>query len=221
MNTKFENYSIQISTPDQFTPPEDRLRKSDHTWHGAAIMWHESLNSNVQNICNTHERFTGIKLNFQGQHFLAIAAYLPTSGKDDEFLDCLDQLTDFIQQNSSDGSTILIGTDSNCSPKSTPRRLSGFQQFCQDHELTKVCLSVPTFHHSNGMSSSNIDYFLLSHKYSQTPKLSKTFSQCTQDFPENFSSHDPVFATLQIPGVTHSTALEKCSHTYSDFTQTK
>ena len=41
MNAKFQDYCVQISTPDQFTPPEDRLRSYDHTWHGAAIMWHK------------------------------------------------------------------------------------------------------------------------------------------------------------------------------------
>ena len=119
MNNKFDKYSIQIATPDQFTLPEDRLNQTDHTWHGAALMWHESLNSSVTNLSNTHERFTGIKLNIHGQHILAIAAYLPTSGKDDEFLECLAQLTIFIHENDTDNSVILISTDSNCSPMSS------------------------------------------------------------------------------------------------------
>ena len=57
--------------------------------------------------------------------------------------------------------------------------------------------------------------------YTLTPKLSNIFSQCTQDFPQNYSSHDPVFATLLVPGANHTSGLEKYSHTYSDFTQTR
>ena len=47
LNKMFPEYSIQISTPDMFTPPEDLLSRTDHSWHGAAIMWHTSLDSNI------------------------------------------------------------------------------------------------------------------------------------------------------------------------------
>ena len=148
INNKFINYSAQISTPDQFTHPEDRLSNPDHTWHGAAILWHDSLNSNVQNISNTHERFSGIHLKCQGQHILAISLYLPTSGKDEEFLDCLAELSIFIQDNNSDIGTILIGTDSNCSEKSCARRVQALQQFCskspiQDQLFTTIMAHPP------------------------------------------------------------------------------
>ena len=123
----FEHYSVQISTPDQFTPPEDRLSGADHTWHGAAIIWHESLNSSIINLSNIHARFTGIKLYFQEQPMLAISAYLPTSGRDDEFLECLSELSNFIQENTAGNDTIVIGTDSNCSDRSTQRRSQGFK----------------------------------------------------------------------------------------------
>ena len=93
MNKKFPCYSVQISTPDQLTLPEDRLSTPDHTWHGAAVMWHDSLNSSASHILNTNDRFTGIKLKFQGVSILAISLYLPTSGKDNEFVECLAELS--------------------------------------------------------------------------------------------------------------------------------
>ena len=189
MNEKLQEYSIQISTPDQFTPPEDRLGRADHTWHGAAIIWHESLDANIQCIGNTHDRFTGIKMNFTGVHFLAISAYLPTSGKDDDFLSCLGELSCFIADNIDNIDTVLIGMDSNCSEKSTPRRTKAFQQFCHEQSLIKFSHSEPTFHHSNGLSASNIDYFLISQRSVDT--IHDISSQCNQDYPENFSSHDP------------------------------
>ena len=218
MTEKLQEYSIQISTPDQFTPPEDRLGRSDHTWHGAAILWHGSIDPNIECIDNTHDRFTGIKLKFSGANLLAISAYLPTSGKDDDFLSCLGQLSCFITDNIVNIDTVLIGMDSNCSEKSTPRRIRGFQQFCHDNKLLKICHSEPTFHHSNGLSSSNIDFFLISER--SADNLYNISSQCNQDHPQNFSSHDPVSATLRVPCADlGGNRAEKYGHTYTDFTQ--
>ena len=98
MNKMFPDYSIQISTPDMFTPPEDKLGSSDHTWHGSAVMWHASLNSNVTSIKTTHARFTGIKLKTQNLKFIIISVYFPTSGKDDEYLECVSDLTNYVTE---------------------------------------------------------------------------------------------------------------------------
>ena len=217
MDSKFQDYSIQISTPDQFTPIEDRLGKADHTWHGAAIMWHESLNSEVVNISNSNDRFTGINLFSRGLPVLAISLYLPTSGRDDEFLDCRNKLSIFIQENSTGEGITLIGTDSNCSEKSSPRRIQSFHKFCKEQNLLKFCQAEPTFHHSNGLSSSNIDYFLISQKHAL--KLSNIGIECNQEHSENFSSHEPVSANLKVVCPDQSTNQEKYTHTYTDFEQ--
>ena len=108
LNSVFPTYSVQISTPDQFTPVEDNLGISEHVWHGSALLWHESMGASVVNIKNVHERFTGIKIRVDGHSLLAISAYLPTSGKDDEYLDCLCQLSNFITDNTSVHDTVLI-----------------------------------------------------------------------------------------------------------------
>ena len=219
LNSKFQDYSVQIATPDQFTPPEDKLSSTEHTWHGAAILWHESLNSVALHLSNTHDRFTGIKLNFSGQPILAISAYLPTPGKDDSFLDCLAELSIFIMQNNAGNDTILIGTDSNCSERSSSRRIHAFNNFCRDHDLLKICCSEPTFHHSNGISSSNIDCFLISRKSST--KIKNISLQCNQDHPQNLSSHDPVLGELTIPCADSGSRQEKYTHTYTDFSPSK
>ena len=178
LNNIFQDYSVQISTPDQFTLPEDKLSSPEHTWHGAAILWHKSLHHAVLHLSNTHERFTGVRLSFPGHNILAISAYLPTSGKDDDFLGCLADLSIFITQNGAGIDTILIGTDSNCSERSSSRRINGFNNFCKDHNFLKISCSEPTFHHSNGISSSNIDCFLVSRRCSTN--LRNISLQCNQ-----------------------------------------
>ena len=218
MNNQFLEYSVQISTPDQFIPAEDRLSSGDHTWHGAALFWHSSLDYLVTTIANTNDRFTGLKLNSSPQPILAISLYLPTSGKDDEFLGCLAELSLFIVENCVEtGTVVLIGTDANCSDRSSSRRSQGFQEFCTQHNLLKIQQSEPTYHHFNGVSSSNIDFFLISCAHSN--KLGNIVSQCTQDNPGNFSCHDPIVASLQtsFPAQEKKTAL--FSHTYSNFEQ--
>ena len=95
------NYHAQIATPDEFSPPEDRLRFKEPIWHGTAVLWHNSLNQYVKGLDNVHHRFTEIRLYLQETAVLAISAYFPTSGKDDEFIACLGELSTFIVNNSS------------------------------------------------------------------------------------------------------------------------
>ena len=219
LNSIMQDYSIQISTPDQYIPVEDKLSNNDHTWHGAAVLWHDSLNSHIINLKNTHERFTAIKLNLSGQPVLAVSAYLPTAGKDDEFLECIAELSNFIHENTARNVTVLIGTDCNCSEKSSSRRSASFQLFCNQHDLVQISCREPTFHHSNGLSSSNIDCFLISRK--GTTNITNIFLQCNQDNPQNLSCHDPVLGGLTVQGGVRDSMVEKYSHTYTDFSYQK
>ena len=219
MNTMIPDYTVQISTPDQFTHPEDKIEHPGHTWHGAAILWHESLNSHTSSIQNIHSRFTAIKIALGEHSVLAISAYLPTSGKDTEYLDCLGELSTFITANNTENATIIIGMDSNCSENSTQRRTNSMGHFCEDHSLLKVAAPGPTFHHSNGVSSSNIDYYLVSQN--STANISNISSQCTQDHPQNLSSHDLVIAKFTLPSSEIRNKNSKHSHTFSEFKETR
>ena len=219
MNKIFPDYSIQISTPDMFIPAEDKLGSPDHTWHGSAVMWHASLNSMITCLKTTHARFTGVKLKTQNLHFLIISVYFPTSGKDHEYLECVTELVNYVTEHRDDNETILIGSDSNCSDRSSLRRRLAFENLCKDLELRKFSCSQPTFHHHNGSSESNIDYFLMS--AGSTPKIINIFKRCTLETPQNFSSHDPVSATLQFPATGSNVTSNLYSHTYTNFSRKK
>ena len=82
-----------------FINPEDKLNRPDHTWHGSAIGWHNSLNNSIGNISASNERFTGVHLNLPGFKVLAISVYFPTSGKDEEFMECISNLSHYIRVN--------------------------------------------------------------------------------------------------------------------------
>ena len=79
-----------------FTPPEEILNCSEHVWHGAAVMWHTSLDSEITNLKTKNTRFSSIRITIHECRFLAISVYFPTSGKDDEYLECNDELINFV-----------------------------------------------------------------------------------------------------------------------------
>ena len=202
-----------------YTPPEDLLCSTDHTWHGSGIMWHTSLDSSITPLKTSNDRFASIRINDKNERFLAISIYFPTSGKDSEYNECVSDLVIFVQEYQKENDIIIIGTDSNCSEKSSQRRKLALKNLCQELSLVRAATLHPTFHHHNGSSESNIDYFLISESYSH--KISKIMSICTLYTPENLSAHDPVIASLQIPQHTASSPSSDYSHTYRDFTQHK
>ena len=98
MNNMYHDYSVLISTPDMLTPPEDLLCTSDHTWHGSAIMWHASINSNIITLKTNNDRIVAVRMSLNNQLFLIFSIYFPTSGKDPEYLDCISDLTSLITE---------------------------------------------------------------------------------------------------------------------------
>ena len=129
-------------------------------------------------------------------------------------------MSNYIMENNTDKESLLIGGDFNCSEKSSSRRKLGFQEFCEQHNLDIYCVLEPTFHHPNGTSSSNIDFFLASFKDSS--KLGNIRSQCNQNNPDNSSGHDPVLGALwTLCTETTNIQSSKYSHTYTNFKQTK
>ena len=191
MDKLFQEYSILISTP------EDLLCNAEHIWHGSAIMWHCSMAQHVTSLKTNNDRITLIKINYNNLSLLAVSVYCPTSGKDIEFLDCISDLSNLIIENKTENEYLLLGLDSNCSEKSSVRRVKALESFCQEFDLVKISTNHATFHHHNGTSQSNIDYFLISRELSSS--FSSASFSCSLNTPENLSSHDPVYVTMVLP----------------------
>ena len=113
LNKEYPEYNFLTSCDDMFTHAEDRLNTNDHVWHGTATAWHQDLHSLVKPLKVTHERFSGIKITSDYMSMLAISAYFPTSGKDDEFSECLSHLSNYIEENTEPDDGILISADTN------------------------------------------------------------------------------------------------------------
>lgn len=206
----FPEYNFHAATPDIFIHNEDKIQYSQHVWHGAAVAWHHDLNHLVSTLPVTYERFSGIAIRFsESCTVVAISLYAPTSGKDDDFHECIDHLSDFLANNVPDHCNIIIGTDSNCSTRSSRRRQQTWSKFCEAFNLQINATDAPTFHHHNGSSESCIDYFLCNIPLFNLRQI------CTLKCPTNMSSHDPILASLSIVS-TSTKSISKHSHTYSD-----
>ena len=143
-----------------------------------------------------------------------VCLYAPTAGNDDDFLETLSHLSSFISLHASSTDSILIGTDSNCSSKSTSRRREAWRTFLESSSLIIHETQLPTFHHNNGTSESAIDYFVSSSSLS----LGQLGQLCTLDSPLNLSSHDPIFTSVYIED-TPDNHPSKFSESYSNFKQ--
>ena len=211
LKQEYPLYNFQISTPDMFDSNEDKILTSGHTWHGVAVGWHDDLNADVESIPTNNTRFAGIRIALKTGSILSISLYAPTSGKDDEFLECITDLTEYILCNISEGDRLLIGTDSNCSRKSTSRRQHCWHAFCDAFSLLVHSTESPTFHHHNGSSETCIDFFLSSKEL----KLHNLKQICTLESPLNLSSHDLLISSLKVPQIEKHDP--KFAHTYSEF----
>ena len=208
------DFSFKIATPDMFQHNEEKLMNSGPTWHGAAIGWHQELNHKISFPETNHERFIGIKLKLTSGDcsLLLISLYAPTSGHDDDFLESVALLTEYICEHTAQGNQIVIGTDSNCSRKSTARRQDSWTSFCRLFSLKIHRTDLPTFHHNNGTSESSIDCFAAS----STLDLENLRQFCTLETPRNLSSHDPIMSAITVRDVSEKVE-SKFSNTYNNF----
>ena len=199
-----------------FKHPEDTLLQHAHVWHGVAIGWHNDINSSIHTLESNHERIAGVKFTLKHKSILFVSFYAPTSGQDDDYLESVSYLSQYILQHATSEAELVIGTDSNCSSKSTSRRKLSWKSFCEKFSLKIFKTGSPTFHHNNGTSESSIDFFAAS----SSLLISNPTQHCTLENPLNLSSHDPILATLSVKHVAEQ-EVSKFSHTYTKFERQK
>ena len=217
LTSDFPTYNFHVSTTDMFNHPEEVLSNQGPTWHGVALAWHNDLCSLVTPLDSGYERFAAVRLTLNSVTLLLVSLYAPTSGKDDEFLECLTHLSNFLNENRVGNEGIVIGTDSNCSEKSTTRRKDMFSNFCSAFSITVYSTNLPTFHHNNHTSESCIDFFLMSE--STTTQLTQVQQLCKFDQPTNLSSHDVLLSSLKIQVAPGNTNPSLYVDTYTKFDQ--
>ena len=153
----FQEYNFLTTSADMFTHSDDLILQHGPVWHGTAVGWKKSVEKYITKLPIICERFCGVKYVDQNTEtsILAYTAYLPTSGQDEEFLEVLALLESDIAKYSTESSTIILGTDSNVSNKSTKRRQEAMTRFLETFSMNSILISdEPTFHHNNQTAES-------------------------------------------------------------------
>ena len=184
--TDFPNYNFHSTSSDMYTDTEDRLLHTGAVWHGTVIGWSRNIDKHIKKLSPVNERFCGILYSESNLEFSIIAytLYMPTSGKDEEFLEVLELLRRDILENITEKSSIIIGTDSNVSAKSTKRRITALHSFLEYFSLSSIHETQnATFHHNNGTSESQIDHIFVSTTPNQKLNVSMKSHLCVPAVP--------------------------------------
>ena len=216
--TNFSTHNFLTTSEDMFTPAEDLLLQPGPVWHGTALGWSMSIDKCVTRLPVVSDRFCGIQIKNAEADILAYSAYMPTAGKDSEFLEVLSSLSEDIKHYKNKDTTLVIGCDSNQSIKSTNRRSSAMNSFVSNFALKTILLGdVPTFHHNNLSSETQIDHIYYFIPANSKVKVELAEQLCLKENPANLSAHDVIVGNITIPVNISSKSHEDFSPSYSEF----
>ena len=161
-------YKMFLNSDDFYDPELPLLQTRAHG--GTLTLWKDELDSYITVLNTKTSRVTAIVLDIPYcQTTVHINIYLPTAGKDSEYMEALATLQATLDEASEihPNCLVYIKGDANAcfSPRDKNKRDHFFQQFCLDNCLDPLFLNNhPTYHHfmGSGESDSSIDVLLSS-----------------------------------------------------------
>ena len=178
---------------------------------GTLSLWAKYLDPYVTIHKPTTSSFTVMILQLPGSVVtIHVALYLPTSGKDSNFISeltnlriCLTELAAIYPH-----SLVFIRGDSNVNSNNKARVLL-LQQFCKAFTLKRINLGHTTYHHftGNGLYDSEIDILL--HTDASGVAEEVVTILCKHVHPDLLSHHDMIISKCSLP--TANTRKENCS----------
>ena len=192
-------YSASLNSEDLHNP-ELNLISSRSKW-GTMVMWRKDLDPYVSVYTPPTSAFLSATVDFPGlSTMIHIAVYLPTAGKDAEYLMELANLRIYIEklQLEHPEAAIFIHGDSNSSRRNKSRH-NLFSNFCSDLNLARVHMHHNTYHHfmGQGMSDSELDVILHS-KHSGIHEALLTIC-CKHEDIKIDSHHDLLLSLSTVP----------------------
>ena len=192
-------YGWHLNSADLHDPELPIMQSRAHG--GTAVLWKRDLDPFIEIIPTNTTAFLPVALSMPGlRTSIHISIYLPTHGKDSEFVsdlaemrNCLDEL-----HNRFTDPVIYIRGDGNVNDNNKVR-VSLLRQLVTDYKLTKTEIGHATYHHfvGNGIYDSRIDILLHSTSENVTESVSSIL--CTNDHPELLSHHDVILSNFAIP----------------------
>ena len=166
------------------------------------IMWHSKLNPYIKILPTSSPSSLPILLSIPGLQTTAhIAIYLPTSGKESEFITALAALEATVTMILEEYSCpIYIRGDFNVNPNNKSRAAL-FKHLCEKHKLSCLDLQHPSHHHflGDGLYDAQLDVLL----YAGPPEKADHLKEiiCKLDNPLVESHHDVIVSTIPISRV--------------------
>ena len=194
-------YSFLLNSEEN-NNPELALDKSK-AHGGTLLMWKSIYDPFITPIPTPSPAFLPILLNMPGYcPSIHIALYLPTSGRDPEFVDALALLDIFLEEMTLiHNCPIYIRGDANCNPKNLPRS-SLFQHFCLKHSLNSIDFNHPTHHHFTGQGLYDAQLDVLLHQV-KAPQETLSSIICKLQHPLIDSAHDVVLSVCPLKAQTN------------------
>ena len=167
---------------------------------GTMVMWHISLSPHLKVLPSTSPCFISILLSPPGiLPSLHTAVYLPTAGRDGEWLDALTELEQHVQGTIDQYGPlgVFLRGDFNASSKNK-RRSAMLLAFITNLELSKVTINHLTYHHFTGSGDSDSDLDLLLYG---GPDANEALVDvvCELQDPLMSSHHDMLISSCSIP----------------------
>ena len=199
MSTVKHEYCYWLNSDDLFDPDLPLVKSK--AVGGTLAMWRKWLDPLITVHPIQSSAILPLVLQLPGaKTSVHIAIYLPTSGKEYDFIselanlkNCLDDLRDLYEN-----PVLFIRGDGNSNPKNVSR-FSLITRFIADYSFNQVNIEHPTYHHfvGQGKFDSNIDIIL----YSKHSQVLETITQiiCKFDLPQITSHHDIIMSKFTLP----------------------
>ena len=193
-----QEYCYSLNSEDVFDPELPQIKS--RAVGGTLALWRKWLDPYVTILPTQSPAFLPLLLRLPGARIsVHIAIYLPTHGKDPDFIDVMAALKNCIDDlnNKYINPIIFIRGDGNSNPKNVMRSQI-LNHFIQSYGLSQVAISHPTYHHfvGDGLYDSNIDIIL--HTGMQVCET-VTEIVCKNQHPEISSHHDIILSKFNLP----------------------
>ena len=191
-------YSFHLNSEDTLCPDLPLITK--RAIGGTMALWRTELDPFIKVLPTTSSAVLPLLLSLPGLCPAAhITVYLPTSGREAEFVSTLGILESCIENIQEDLSCpIYIRGDFNVNPNNQAR-VDLLSSFCSKFALSSVDFHHPSHHHfmGNGASDSQLDLLLFAGPVAQAEVLSSL--TCSLTNPLVASHHDLILSSVPLP----------------------
>ena len=172
---------------------------------GTMILWKRSLDKYISVFPVSTPSFLPVIFSPPGSPVSAhFSLYLPTAGRETDFLDQISQLSlsiDMIQEKYND-CLLFIRGDGNTNTNNISRA-QVMSSFLSSHSLIHISINHKTYHHfmGDGNFDSNIDVIIHSTESEFEECVTKIY--CKHHYPDMESHHDAIVSFVSLPVLHH------------------